>query len=154
MFFSLLAWSEGKPIREVKISSDLVGHSLDELPKESEVGQYTQPLVFDKSKSLHYRKIGGKEFAMLIDEAASPGRKVIRAVMLIPKHRFDEAVSFDCALRNETKIEPGAGLVGIVKNAEKPGDYQPISAWRLNKEMTTFEKFSPNKVLCGQYGAD
>jgi hypothetical protein len=129
---------------------DLLGHSVCELPPESEPGMYRVPLPAAGYR-LEYRKRWRFEAVFLVEmkqEAESCRDRIVAAIRL-PAHGAAESINFECTRKGGS---PGEVVIGIVPDAESSAEATP--AWRVDLPRRSFELVRDRPVVCSNVSVD
>lgn len=159
LFFSIaLAFVYGttghaKDVSHSLGSTNFVGHFTDELPKSSEIGRFTQPLVDNPKMALEYRIENKQEFVMLLESQES-NRWQVMDILKLPKHTEKESISFACAISGEGTPEAGAGGFGVVKQVKKSQVITASQGWVVNMKSKRLEPVQGKKTICDLHGVD
>jgi hypothetical protein len=129
---------------------DLLGHSVCELPPESEPGMYRVPLP-TAGYRLEYRKRWRFEAVFIVEmkqEAESCRDRIVGALRL-PAHGAKESISFECTVKDQ---RPGVVVIGIVPDVERSAVAMP--AWRVDAGRRSFELVRDRSVVCSNVPVD
>jgi hypothetical protein len=134
-------------------SSNLMGRYTDELPKSTEVGKFTQPLIGNPKMALEYRIEGKQEYVMLLESPEDNRWRIVDSIK-VPKHSKREFVSFACGVKGASSAEAGAGAVGIVKRVKQSQMVTATHGWNANLESKKLEPVLGKKTICDLRGMD
>jgi hypothetical protein len=130
-------------------STDLLSHSVCELPPESERGMFRMPVA--AGHRLEFRKWHYYEVVFLVEmkEEEDTCRDRIVATLELPSHGSHEAINFRCSPTDRSPKD-GEAFIGIVPDGES-GRATP--AWRVDVLHKTFSLVKDGAVECEKNGA-
>jgi len=129
-----------------RMGSDLISHSVCELPPESEVGMYRVPIPETRYR-LEYRKRWRFEVILLVsmEESADTCRDRIVGLLQLPTHGEHEAINFECAPRGRERSS-SEFFIGIIPNGVSKATATP--AWRIDLASKAFGLVHDVNVEC------